>query len=497
MTVRSFGSKSLIAVISTALLMAASPQAAVQAIGDETGDMPGVDSPAPVNQEENWEVRETQIDINGQTFRLILRHFPGDVAWADRVQAFIPGAVPALQQAIGAPYPGPPALRITERTGQEMYGAAGIAGCNESMCGLAIGEETDKVVLLHEIAHVWTYEFKNRWLAEGTAQFAAIGAAGVLGIPVDYPPDARTFLPSRPLNHWGSPVNFLTADDETLFLEYEGYDRATRLLQLIQSRNAGALAAAYTALVEGQQWSIESEQFMDAVEDAGGGNNDDLFGAWVFGSDMAAALVERRMARDGFAGVANRLATEAPELGQDGLTPARQLIGDWKFAEANAALAAANGGIDAYLQIRDRLAAFRAAANAVGLAYPAPFDQAKTTLDFAPITSQLDKGDQAIAAYPAARDSVHAPRSGLQKIGLLGQDPDGLLKDAAGAFAWGGFDESIEKGRRAQEAISGAQSAGYRNAAIAVALVAALVIAGFFAVRWALSAEAQPTPAEG
>ena len=233
---------------------------------------------------------------------------------------------------------------------------------------------------------------------------------------------------------------------------------------------------------------------MDTLEDAGGGNNDDLFGAWVFPPEMSTTLSERRSARDSLGGVANRLATQAPELGPEGLTPARQLIGEWKFAETNTELARVNAGIDAYLQIRDRLAAFKASAEAAGLAYPIPFDQAKSTLNFAQTAGMLDKGDQAIAAYPATRDAVRAPRSMMQKIGLFGQDPDGQLEAAEGAFAWANFEESIQKGQQAQDTISGAESAGHRNAVIAVAVLAALVIAGFFAVRWALSGVPEPAP---
>jgi hypothetical protein len=153
-----------------------------------------------------------------------------------------------------------------------------------------------------------------------------------------------------------------------------------------------------------------------------------------------------------------------------------------------------NAGIDAYLQIRDRLAAFKAAAEAAGLAYPIPFDQAKSTLNFAPFAGMLDRGDQAIAAYPAARDAVRAPRSMLQTLGLLGQDPDGRLEAAESDFAWANFDGSIQKGQQAQDTISGAESAGQRNAVVALALLAGFVIAGFFAIRWALSGVPEPAP---
>ena len=446
-------------------------------------------------QEGVWETRETQIDINGQPFKLILRHFPGDVAWADRVQSITPQAIPAIQTAIGVPYPGPPTLRVTERTGPEMYGAAGIAQCNTDICALAIGQDSEAEVLLHEIAHVWTYSFKNRWLAEGTAEFAAVAAAGSMGIPIQFPLEGGNRLPAYPLDHWGSFAGF---DEGTYETELEGYDRSTRFLQLLQARNPAAMAAAYGALVGKPQISVESEQFMDAMEDAGGGNNDDLFRAWIFGPEMQAAIADRRGARDNFGGMASRLVNETPELGQEALTPIRQTLNQWNFVQANEEITKAKLGIDAYLGIRDRLNAFKAAAEATGLAYPIPFDQARISLDFQTVAGQLDIGEEAIRAYPAARDAVQAQRSTIQKIGLFGQDPDGQLEQVESDFAWARFDKSIENGQKAQDTIKGAESAGVRNAVIGGVLLVLFVIVALFAVKWALSAdEPEAAPMEG
>jgi hypothetical protein len=482
---------SLAIAIYAICILAAAAACPVPANGSESG--PTQDQAA--HDAQVWDTRSTQIDVNGRTFELILRYTPGDLAWADRVQAFVPSAIPALEQAIGVPYPGPPAVRITEKTGPEMFGASGVAACNESMCGLAVGPDYEDQVLLHEIGHVWTYAFKNRWLAEGTAEFASIGAARNLGIPVrDVPAGNRR--PAYPLDEWGSPVDFQTADDATIRREIEGYDRATRLLQIIQSRSAPALATAYGAVMDGGSMTVESERFMDALEDAGGGSMDDLFAGWVFSSQMGHVITERRAARTTFGAVAGRLAAETPELGVGGLDRAKGLLAEWKFAEAQASLAAANGGIDAYLGVRDRLNALRASVEATGLAYPIPFEQARDTLEFATVAAQVEKAEAAVAAYPAARDRVQAPRSNWQKLGLIvGDDPDALLEESEADFAWTRFDESIEKGKQAQTVLDGAAAAGKRNAAIGAGLSVVAVIVLLVALRWALSG--QPAPAEG
>jgi hypothetical protein len=485
-------SRILVALVSAALLVMIA--ASGTAYGAERDDVRTFGQDI-ASQEGPWDTRETQIDINGQPFKLILRHFPGDVAWADRVQSITPQAIPAIQAAIGVNYPGPPTLRVTERTGPEMYGAAGIAQCNTDICALAIGEDSEAEVLLHEIAHVWTYSFKNRWLAEGTAEFAAVAAAGSMGVPIRFPLEGGNRLPAYPLDHWGSFAGF---DEGTYETELEGYDRSTRFLQLLQSRNPTAMAAAYGALVGKPQISVESEQFMDAMEDAGGGNNDDLFRAWIFGPEMQAAVADRRGARDNFGGMASRLVNETPELGQEALTPIRQTLHEWNFAQANEEITQAKLGIDAYLGIRDRLNAFRGAAEATGLAYPIPFDQARISLDYQTVAGQLDIGEEAIRAYPAARDAVQAERSTIQKIGLFGQDPDGDLEQVESDFAWARFDQSIEKGQQVQDTIKGAESAGVRNAVIGGVLLLLFVVVGLFAVKWALSAEEpEAAPMEG
>ena len=39
--------------------------------------------------------------------------------------------------------------------------------------------------MLHELAHLWTTKYDERWLAEGVAEFSAEKAAGQLGLPVE------------------------------------------------------------------------------------------------------------------------------------------------------------------------------------------------------------------------------------------------------------------------------------------------------------------------
>jgi hypothetical protein len=447
--------------------------------------------------QERWEVRSTKLGLNGKSFELIVRFLPGEEAWADHVTAFAPQAIPVLEQVIGAPYPGPPALRITQRSGAEIYGAAGVAACGDGLCGIAVDPASDDRVLLHEIAHVWTYAFRNRWLAEGTADFAAIEAAARLGIRVRDGPIRDFSPPIYSLDHWGNPVNFDTSDAETLAREYEGYDRATRLVQIFRERNEAALHNAFAALVDDPQVSVESEHFMDAFEDAGAGNMDDLFRDWVFAEDMHPAIAERRAARDGLAALRTRIASQTPELTPNAPGLIGQQIGQWQFAEASQALAVANAGMDAYVPLRDRLNAFRTVAEQAGLPYPVNFEQAKASLDFAPVAASIDQGDQAVSAYIAARDKLLAKRSLSQEIGLFGKDPDSELKQARDAFASGLFEESINSSHAAEATLADASQDATRNLLVGAAVLLALIVGALFALRWAFSGQPQPAGSEG
>jgi hypothetical protein len=384
-------------------------------------------------------------------------------------------------------------LRVSEKGGEQLYGAAGLAACNESMCGLAVEPVFYDQVLLHELGHVWTHAFDNRWLAEGTAEFAAIEAANRLGLRVIDSPTANGRAPSYPLDLWGHPINFLDAGQDVLLREYEGYDRSTRLLQIIQARNSAALQSAYATLVEGSQMTATSERFMDALEDAGGGNLDDLFSGWVFAPGKDSLVVERRAARDSLAGFNARLTAEAPELGASIAASAAQLISEWKFAEAAAAIAGAHAGTDAYLQLRDRLAIFRTSVQEAGLGYPVVYEQALENLQFGPVAESIAQAEEALAVYVKARETVLAPRTNQQKIGLLRKDPEAQLKRAETDFEWGRFEQSITNSHAAEATVHRAAGDAARNVLIAAGLLMATLLAAFFAFRWALRGDAEPS----
>ncbi len=434
------------------------------------------------------------IEISGRSMELILRYFPEDAAWADNVTQTTIAAIPVLEDLIGAPFPGPDKLRISEKGGQEIWGAAGVAACDNYMCGIAVRPDAGEQTLLHELVHVWTGAFRNRWLSEGTAEHISLKAAERMGFaaPASYEPGDES--PLFPLDEWGSPVSFLTAGADVLEREYAGYEWSARFLMELEARTGPEpLRAAYAELVTAARDTVSSKRFMDTVEDAGGGNADDLFQRFIFPPDVAADLAERRAVRDRLSALAARAAAEAPELPQDdALTPAHEDIGKWDFGAARAKLDTVEPGFESYLLMRDKIEALRAAATEAGLAFPVPFDNALRTWNVSPIADSVDAGFAAIDTYAAARGTVMAPRSLWQKIGLFGKSPRSQLSDAAGAFAWADFDGSIEKSRAAEATVDGAAGAALKHGLIAAGVLVTLVVVSALLLRWALRDEPAP-----
>ena len=128
----------------------------------EAGAQPG---PAPIA----GEVQTTT--FGSRTIELTVDGSLGDAEWAQRVTDLVIAGGPALEELIGVPFPGPDAMTISERTSEELSGYAGMAGCSHVVCGIRLLPDFDDTTLLHELTHAWTQSFRNRWLAEGNAEY--------------------------------------------------------------------------------------------------------------------------------------------------------------------------------------------------------------------------------------------------------------------------------------------------------------------------------------
>jgi hypothetical protein len=146
---------------------------------------------------------------------ILLRSWPDDPEWRDRVTSLLERALPILEREIGVAWPVEGSLAVQEALVRTTGGYAGLYAPSDRR--IEIAYTASDGVILHELAHAWFNGrlVADRWTAEGFASYYAERAAAELDIEADAPvpppdPDAGTI----PLNDWG-PSGTADADEET------------------------------------------------------------------------------------------------------------------------------------------------------------------------------------------------------------------------------------------------------------------------------------------
>lgn len=456
----------------------------------------------------------SEIDVDGREIDFIIRYWAGDEQWAQRAEKMMLESLPVYAEIFGAPYGGPETIRLSERGGSEIYGALGVAYCQNTICALAATPAADDQVVLHEISHMWSDPFDNRWLTEGIAEYVSLKAAAMLGIPgyEDFADPLKA--PQATSRAWQMPESVVTAtvprtqldpwggrwsswSDDSISPQ-EGYSWGARFWQEIEIRHG---PEPFRAVMSEIQWqvpdgTIDSEKVMDLLEDAGGVKADDLFKSYIFPEDRHPILDKRREARDRLAALENRATEEAPELNNSVFPSIESAILDWRFDAALESISELEASLESFLTIRDDLQLLRMEAESAGLSYPFPWEEGNLNWEInTGIVDDLDAAYEAIDAYLAAKADVEAPRSFFQTVGLLGKDDRADLDAAAGHFAWARFDEAIESSQSAQLMISNAKSDGVTYAIILAIVAGSMAI--FVAVVYVLSRQPQGVKAAG
>ena len=424
-----------------------------------------------------------------------ITYIEGDEAWAERIVTLSGQAIPVLEEFTGVPYPGQDEVEIHEKESREIFGYAGLAGCYRVTCGISVVPgDGDDATLFHELAHIWTQAFRDRWLSEGTAEYlswkvlARLSPGAVSRGDDEWP---GWDGPSFALETWGAPQATRSIDDE--FADYQGYYWSPTFFRRLEEQlGPEIIRNTYAAVIVRGGNTVDSKKYMDALEDAGGGNNDEMFLDFIFTEKARPLLAKRRGSRERLAALTTRAQAEAPELSADALKPAQDAVAGWEFQKAGATLDKLESGLDAYLTIRDDLAALRTATEEAGLAYPLPLESALATWNFPPYLASIPNAHGAIDAYRSAATAVSAPRSLWQRMGLIGKSPDAQLRQAAGAFAQTEFKDSIKRSHAAQTTMADAGGDALLNVLIAAAVLTAL--ATFTAVLWSWSQRDDPAP---
>ncbi len=352
---------------------------------------------------------------------LTLRHFPGEEAWAGHVEEVARAALPLLERLFGFASENT-FLEISQRGQQETFGYDGFADCFARICRIGVSPVSDDLVLVHELAHVWTPKFDNRWLGEGLAEFMSRRAAAELGalLSFDEPLPPERTVPLY-LHDWSEPTNFLTADDDAQAREHTGYENAFRFFETLEQQY-GMEAIQEANRSSGQTLGeVDSRDYFDELEEATGEHLDQLFLERVFGPSFKTVLQERRLARDQLAfldGVAEDLGLRLPDAVRDD-------VDQWDFRNA---------------------------------------------------LRELGEAATAALAYSDARRTVEGTRSLWERLGLLYQDPDANLKLAASEFQAGDFDDSVERSERAVDPVERADERALYRVLVAVGMFAGVVL---------------------
>lgn len=433
------------------------------------------------------------ISFGSRTVQLTVNESPGDQDWARRVTRVVAAAGPALEEMIGVRYPGPEAMGISEMTDEQLHGYAGLAGCSNVVCHIRLSENFRDTTLLHELTHAWTQSFRNRWLAEGMAEYISDRAAARIdGRPLPAPETAGD-RPPYPLLDWTIPIDLNTAEEEQITNEYEGYYWSQRFFEQLEATvGPEAVRRMMAAVVPLQAGTVGVRRFIDAVDEAGV-QADDLFIRYVFPPDREQEIRDRRVARDRLATLTARSVAEAPELPRDVFVPVREQVVAWEFAGALATLDRLEQGLNAYLQLRERLSTLKSRATEAGLAYPYPLQNAVATWDFASFLQSTDAANGAIDAYLVAEQKLSAPRGIWQRIGLFGRGPDTELDRAAQAFASADFTGTIDHAGSAEAQMEGAGSRAWMNLLVGAGALTLVLAAAAVLLRWALPQEPAPT----
>ena len=367
------------------------------------------------------ESMERSIGLQDAIVELTVFHFPGEESWGTRILQLAIGGLPLLETLFGQPYPGPALLTVSERGRQQIAGYEGTFGCQEGIgCAIGISPVAHEFVTLHEFAHLWTQVFAKRWIAEGLAEFMSRKAAIILPVEI---PEQATPPPGieLALDDWGSPSYLIQASDEERAREDTGYRESRRLFEALEAEiGLAAIQAANAAAAELSQ-GIDSERYLDILEDTSGAVLDGLFLERVFPASYAPTLEQRRRVRaqlDGAEDAAEAAGLQLPAL--VGL-----LVDDWDFAEAG---------------------------------------------------ELLDAAERANEAYRLARDRIGEARDFWTRLGLFRQNPEARLENSGDSFQDGDFELARERARSAEAMIEDAGRTAQIRALIAGAVLAGLLL---------------------
>jgi hypothetical protein len=397
--------------------------------------------------------------------------WPGDTEWADFVAGVVEDGVPVLEELIARPWPVDGSLDIVETVAPYLYGYAG--WYNPADDRIEVGDELDPHVVLHELSHAWFQfeHFDDRWICEGLAEQVSTRALERLGIaaPSPAPIDPASEGAVR-LSDWSTPSLSADISDEQ---EAYGYNASFAVVRAVADEiGTDGLARvieaamddriAYRGDPEPEPWTsgTGTRRFLDLLEEVGGATTASaLFGAHVLPEADLPILARRAEVR------ATYDALEA--AGADWTPPfaVRLAMANWDF-DAAAGLITESQGL---LATRDSIAVV---ASDLGLDLPTDLEvEYEEAHRLGVVATQAKALLDATDDLEAAQAAVDRDRGMLDRIGLLGDDPEDDLEAAFAAFDRADAGDVEAASAAAIATVEGAGRAGLERLAAVAALV--------------------------
>ncbi len=416
-------------------------------------------------------------DIKAPDGRAIhMESWPEDARWTRAVKAEIDKGVPAIETLIGRSLPGTAPITVREDATGTEYAGFYDADTNT----VTVGEDYAQPLLVeHELAHVWfnLSAFKDRWLDEGSAEWAGRTTSG----------EERACLkPAAGTEVTLSDWKFLTpkstqAERDAVLGQYETacYIVSTIATVAGERNTTAALAALFDGrdpyaadpsarrddkVATWQDWLDAMDELGLRPAGASGSLASDLLLAYGVTTDRA-LLAQREVARTAY----HQLVAQA-----DGwvVPPAvRAPMAAWDFTTASAAIAAAGRAWTLSGETDRALPGIDARHGPVAAAWAAARN----------VTDLTDAGTKAQAQLDAAKDvaatiaALSAPLDTIQQIGVLGASVPSL-DPAVTAVRSGDTATATRLAASARDWIRGLETAGQERLASLIGAVVVLLI---------------------
>jgi hypothetical protein len=424
-----------------------------------------------------------EVALTNEPAAILVRSWPDDTAWSDRVLGLLDRALPVLEDEIGVPWPVDGQLILEESLTRGTDGYAGLF--DPAAPRIEVSYAASDVIILHELAHAWFNGslVADRWAAEAFASYYAEVVAVRLGLattpiePVD--PAAAVAIA---LNAWG--------EGEPPEAEAYAYAASFELARAIAERiGAENLRRTWSLVASGiaayppdptvdpladpggaeqatapPDWRV----LLDVLEEQAGQPLDDLWRTWVARPEDLLALDERGPAREAYG---RTLQAALPWR----LPPSiREAMRAWQFDVAGEL----STQIEAILVQRDAL---EASAAAVGVTLPDRLRQAfegTAGLDAAAAEAEFEQAIvDAVASAEAARPTTTDPGEQiLIYIGLIATDAEGRLALARTALTVGDIETAYVAALAAEAAWIDAADLGRTRLVSSVLLTLALLL---------------------